>query len=647
MRGGNLNLPAAHAIIVFGMCSLRKQAQEAPMNILVCVKQVPNTRHMTIDPQSQRLVRHGVSAMINPADRSALEKALRLRDQQGGRLTVITMGAPQAADVLVSAHLVGADRCILLTAPAFAGSDTFATASVLAAAIRYEQQRTGEDFDIIYCGSSTIDGETGQVGPELAELLGIPNFTNVSALGFNGVTWELEYRLEDMEMRVCAAPPVLVSCPLTDDACLRSAIPARLERIGEIEFPRLGMDALLPWLNPAETGLNGSATRVLRSYVPSTQRRCVRIEGATAREKAERLAKRLAADGYLGGKISASAPVEAQASCERGGDRLCVFVEQNRSGECKGVSLELLTPAIEIAAAAGLRVSAILAGADNAKAAAALAQYPVDEILSCQDAALADLQLHDYVEAVAAALRLYSPLGLLVGATELGRQLAARIAARFRTGLTADCTGIGYDAEAGGIIWSRPAYGGKLMADIICREKRPQMGTVREGVFARPARRAGRASIVSVPFERGALSDRIALLRRVPVPGFNACAGNEVSMVVGMGRGVRDMDGFDLCCDFADAIGADIGASRGATDMRLVARQYLIGSNGRTVRPGVYFACGISGSLQHMIGVLDSGCIVAINRDPDAEIHRYANYSVVDDLFSVLPALQEYLLEYL
>ncbi len=124
-------------------------------------------------------------------------------------------------------------------------------------------------------------------------------------------------------------------------------------------------------------------------------------------------------------------------------------------------------------------------------------------------------------------------------------------------------------------------------------------------------------------------------------PGFTSKTENAVSIVVGMGRGIRNIDGFDLCCDFADAIGADIGASRGATDLRVVSNQYLIGSNGRTIRPSIYFACGISGSLQHMTGVLDSKCIVAINSDPKAEIFQYADYCLIGDLFQLIPELQK------
>lgn len=613
------------------------------MNILVCVKQVPNTKHMTIDPETHRLVRHGITSILNPSDRYVLERALRMKDQYGGTVTVISMGVPQANAELISAWLVGADRCLLLTDPSFGGSDTFATASVLAAAVKYEQQRTGENFDVIFCGKSTIDGETGQVGPELAELLGIANFTNISQLKYNGASFEVEYSVNEMKLLINAHLPILVTYPLAADACLRGSIPERLEKVKteDIQIPQLSFHELSPWLNIDEIGLKGSATKVVRSFVPPTGRKGIRIDKGSPSEKAEKLVEYLKQDGLLGKKTKAASAKTARTVAEKGNGRICVFVEQTSKGSCKNISLELLTPAIEMGDTAAWKVSAIIVGSDNTKAITELKQYPVDEILSCEDARFENMQLHDYVETVAAMVETYQPEGLLVGGTDIGKELASRIASRFHTGLTAECNGIRYDAERQKIVWSRPAYGGKLMADIICKDKKPQMGTVREGVFEKPAPYSSDPEIIVVSAVDAPLAKKVTVIRKGIAPGFAPKGENEISMVVGMGRGIRNMDGLDLCCDFADAIGADIGASRGATELQLISNQYLIGSNGKTIRPMLYFACGISGSLQHMTGVPDSGCIVAINRDPKAEIFQYADYCVVGDMFSIIPELQE------
>lgn len=610
------------------------------MNILVCVKQVPNTAHMTIDPETHRLVRQGASSILNPADRYTLEKALRLRDQYGGSITVISMGAPMAEDVLVSAYLTGADRCILLTDAAFGGSDTIATASVLAAAVRYEEQRTGMPFDMVFCGQSTIDGETGQVAPELAELLGIPHFTNISRLDCTNISCGIEYSMDNLKLRVDAQFPVLVSYPLAGDVCLRAALADRLAKIGEIRIPRLCFDDLSPWLKREEIGTAGSATRVIRSYVPSAQRKGVRITSGTPQERAAALVMHLLSEGILGRKSLPAQECSAAKHQNKRNGRICVFMEQDQNGGCRNVSLELLTPAMQIGQAAGLRVCAILAGTDNRRAEEMLMRYPIDEIISCEDVAFTDFQAHIYGAAVGSIIEKYRPEGLLVGGTPFGKELAARIAGRFRTGLTAECTAIRYDEERGCIVWSRPAYGGKLMADIACLDRRPQMGTIREGVYVRPAECTSNPEIIRMDAASSPIAGQVVVLDKSVVPGFVPRGGGELSVIVSMGRGIRDMDGFDLCCDFADAIGAEIGASRGCVDMKIVSPQYLIGSNGKTVRSGVYIACGISGSMQHMIGVMDAGCIIAINKDPDAEIFRYADYGIVGDLFQIVPALQ-------
>jgi len=614
------------------------------MNILVCVKQVPNTKHMTIDPETNRLVRHGISTILNPADRYSLERALRLQDQYGGDVTVITMGAAPAKEVLLSAYMVGVDRCIHLVDPAFGGSDTYATAAILSAAIRYEERRKGEPFDIIFCGKSTIDGETGQVGPEIAEILGIPFYSEISRIDYDSVSYRIEYHSDHLSLTVSAKPPVLVTFPFGGDACLRPSFPERLKEADTIEFPKLTLDDLSEWLNRDEIGLSGSATRVVRSFVPSASRETTLIDKGTPEEKAKALYDYLNGAGLLG-QATEEKPAETRTveALPKGEGRIFVYMEQNKSGGCTGVSLELLTPAVEISRASGLRVCAVVMGEEISVAVEELKEYPVDEIITCKDPIFANRQLHDYTDNLGRMIEEYKPEGFLLAGTEWSKNVASRIAAKFHTGLTADCSKIRFDSEQGGIIWSRPAYGGKLMADIICKTGRPQMGTVREGVFLRPDKCPGSPQIYEFKAIPSKISENVNILQSNITPAFSRGDGSDTSIVVGMGRGIRNMDGFDLCCDLADALGADIGATKAATDMRLVSSQYLIGSNGKTVRPTIYFACGMSGNFQHMTAVLDSRCIVAINNDPNAEIFQYANYGVVGDLFEIIPAFMDLL----
>lgn len=612
------------------------------MNILVCIKQVPNTKNVTIDPKTHRLVRHGIASILNPADRIVLEKALQLRERYGGSITVISMGAPHAGEVLLSAHLVGADRCILLTDKAFGGSDTFATASVLAAAAKYEENRTGEAFDLILCGAATVDGETGQVGPELAELMGCSYFAGISQVVYTGASLKIDYALDDLTLSVDAKFPVLLTYPLTGDVFLRSAIHDRMETVKEYVLPQLGLEELSPWLNAGEIGLHGSATKVVRSYVPTTERKGIRIAGGSVADRVDRLLGYLRADGLLDGNgKSASIPTATVSAGTATNGKICVFIEQDRNGSCKNIGLELLTPAMRIGSEANLSACAVVIGTDNKKAISELKQYGIDEIISCEDSCFADCQVSTYADAFYTINEAFQPEGILFGGTAMGKELAARLAAKCHTGLTAECTAISYDEERKSIIWSRPAYGGNLMADIVCQSKRPQMGTVREGVFVKPAKAVCDPAVHSVTLPDGQCDHSVTVLSKAYAPMPVHKSTEKASIMVSMGRGVRDLDGFDMICDFADAIGAELGASRGGVEMRMISGQYLVGSNGRSVRPDLYIACGISGAMQHMAGVKDAGCVVAINSDPNAEIFRLADYGIVGDLFDVVPVLQE------
>lgn len=398
------------------------------MNILVCVKQVPNTKNVTIDPDTHRLVRHGITSILNPADRIALEKALQFREECGGSVTVISMGASHASEVLISAHLVGADHCILLTDnKAFGGSDTFATASVLAAAAKFEENRVGKQFDLILCGAATVDGETGQVGPELAELMGCSFFTGVSQASYTGSSLKIDYALDDVNMSVNAQFPVLLTYPLSGDVFLRSAIHERLETVKEYILPQLGLEELSPWLNADEVGLNGSATRVVRSYVPMTQRKGIRIEGGDVIDQVNRLLRYLREDGLLGGNTPKSeSTIDAGSKGADKSGRICVFIEQDRNGSCKNISLELLTPAKKIGKQANLSVCAVVIGVDNKKAIAELKEYGIDEIISCEDSRFADHQGSTYADAFYAINEAYKPEGILFGGTAMGKELSAR-----------------------------------------------------------------------------------------------------------------------------------------------------------------------------------------------------------------------------
>ncbi|MCL2589057.1 MAG: electron transfer flavoprotein subunit beta/FixA family protein [Oscillospiraceae bacterium] len=253
------------------------------MNILVCVKQVPDTSgvEIQIDPQTGALLRDGVPSIVNPYDKYALERAVRLKETHGGMVTVVSMGPPQAEAALRECLAVGADRAVLLSDRVFAGSDTFATSYILAAAAR----KLG-GFDLIFCGKHAIDGDTGQVGPELAEHLGIAQITYVAELELSGSTLRAKREHEEGYERYEAALPVLVSVVKTETEPRFPTIKGKMAA-NRAEIVRWTVADLE--INPAKVGLAGSPTKVLRSFTPTREKVGVMIAEGTAAEKAKQL----------------------------------------------------------------------------------------------------------------------------------------------------------------------------------------------------------------------------------------------------------------------------------------------------------------------------------------------------------------------
>lgn len=268
----------------------------------VCVKQVPDTTEVSIDPRTHTLIRERVPAIVNPDDLHALEEALRWRERLGGRVTVVSMGPPQAEAALRRTLGLGADRAVLLTDRAFAGADTFATTRVLAAALRRLEREQGAPFDLIWCGRQALDGDTGQVGPGLAARLGVPLLayvTRVRAVDPAARTVEVERAL-DRRREVLRAPlPALITVQRELNRVRYAPLPSLLAAL-EAAVPAWGAADL--GLAPEEVGLRGSPTRVVRSGPPPLRPRAGEVVAAAdARQAAARLADRLLAAGVLDG----------------------------------------------------------------------------------------------------------------------------------------------------------------------------------------------------------------------------------------------------------------------------------------------------------------------------------------------------------
>ena len=319
---------------------------------------------------------------------------------------------------------------------------------------------------------------------------------------------------------------------------------------------------------------------------------------------------------------------------------LWVFIE-TLNGKARNVGLELLNPGRELVTSQGGQLVAVVIGHNCDEAVNAAVAHGADKVY-VMDAPVYD---HYTTEAYTAALvqlvEKDCPTSLLLGASHLGRDLGPRLAGRLRTGLTADCTELGIDEATGLIAWTRPAFGGNLMATILCPNHRPQIGTCRPGVFKKTEPDTARtAEIVKDDYAFPAENIRVKLLEVIKEEGEKVdLEGAEI--IVSGGRGVGGPEGFEPVRALAHALGGVTGSSRAAVDAGWIPHAHQVGQTGKTVGPKLYVACGISGAIQHLAGMSGSDCIVCINKDADAPIFTVADFGVVGNLFEVLPVLTD------
>jgi len=316
-----------------------------------------------------------------------------------------------------------------------------------------------------------------------------------------------------------------------------------------------------------------------------------------------------------------------------------VFAEQ-RHGKIMGVSLEILGEARKLADKKGVKVIAVLIGNNMKETAKDLIYYGADIVYLVESELLANYTTDGYAKVIVELVQKYKPEIILYGATYIGRDLAPRIASRLHTGLTADCTGLDID-ENGLLLQTRPAFGGNLMATIICPEKRPQMATVRPGVMKKLQKneeRKGEIIDIKINISENDIRTKIFDIIKEAKGKLNI---EEAKIIVSGGRGLGGPAGFKLIQELAEVLGGVVGASRATVDAGWISSDHQVGQTGKTVRPELYIACGISGAIQHLAGMEHSKIIVAINKNPDAPIFKVADYGIVGDLYKVIPAIIE------
>lgn len=315
-----------------------------------------------------------------------------------------------------------------------------------------------------------------------------------------------------------------------------------------------------------------------------------------------------------------------------------VFAEQYL-GRLSKVSFELLGKGAEMARRLEVDLTAVLLGDSVEQLAGELIAHGADRVLLADHPRLHEYRSELYTRIIADQALKERPEILVIGATPIGRELTPRIAYRLQTGCTADCTSLEVDVENRALVSIRPAFGGNIMATILCPEHRPQMSTVRPGVLPIPERdetRGGRVETLDVLVDE--MGTEVEILESTPcqVSGVDI---REVARVVSIGMGAGDKETFDRVSELAEALDAGVAASRLAVEAGWISHDSQVGQTGKTVRPELYVACGISGAVQHTAGMSESRCVVAINRNPDAEIFQFADYGIVGDIREIVPAL--------
>ena len=309
-------------------------------------------------------------------------------------------------------------------------------------------------------------------------------------------------------------------------------------------------------------------------------------------------------------------------------------------GKIHKVTLELLGIARELADKRNSRVGCLILGYNLNGIETELFYHAADKVIVVDDESLKYFNDSIYAAVVSRLVKKYKPEIFISGATSKGRSLMPLVAVQIVTGLTADCTGLDIDEKSGLLLQTRPAYGGNIIATIICENHRPQMSTVRQGVFKTVDPDTARNGEVISEFVL--IEEKETPLQVISEMAYDEDAGinlHDANIIVTGGRGVKSQEGFKVIHDLAHAMEGAVGASRATIDSGWISYAHQVGQTGLTVQPEIYIACGVSGQIQHLVGMQSSDLIIAINKDPDAPIMQLADVAIVGDLFEVIPEI--------
>ncbi|MGB8414300.1 MAG: FAD-binding protein [Candidatus Binatus sp.] len=599
------------------------------LKIAVCIKQIPLVEEANFDAATRTIKRDGPN-VISAFDLRAISLAVELKNRRGAKTTVVTMGPPQARDALVDALAMGMDRAVHLEDRAFAGADTLATARALALWL------ARGNFDLILLGKYSLDAETGQVGPEIAQLIGAAQITGARKLKIDGRTIRAERESDEGFEEIEAAMPAVITCAerIAPPVKLKpgASEEAKTRPIQSVRAAELGAD-------PKAFGLAGSPTwvdEVRAVATPKTE--CKFIDSTDAERAAVEVISALETIGALNPRAHVRRSIGSARSASSRSRDLWIVCETDLEGRVTRGTLEMLSRGDELASRLGCALVAVGFGGAIARHAGLLASFGADQVLIVEHPALASYTPEAAAEAVAKLVLTHAPWGILIGATERGRDWGPRLAARLSLGLTGDAIDIELDSE-GRMVALKPAFGGNIVASIYSKTF-PQMATVRPGVLELAAPSEARdAEIWIARPELSPPKSRLIKAHSILDATIAPLEGAEV--VVGIGMGIGGPDGVAKAAAFARVLGAAICATRRVTDNGWVPRQLQVGLTGKAIDPRLYIAIGVRGASNHTCGLKRADTIVAINNDADAPIFERANIGLVADWETILPALQD------
>lgn len=588
------------------------------MKIAVCIKQVPVLARIEFDYEKKTIQRDGVPLEMNVFDLIALGRAIELKEELSGEVTAVTMGPPQAKEVLAHALAVGADHGVIISDRVMAGSDTLATSRTLALALQ------DRGYDLILCGRNSTDAETGQVGPELAEILGIPHVSRARKLDYdadsNSIVVERETD-EGYEVLQVSLPALVTATEgLSEEryARRRLMIEARERPVEEINAAQLSDDASI-------FGAAGSPTWVADIRLLEPQRLGVAIEDATPEAAAQ-----IVVEGLRNRPDAAEQDPSSEFKWQRfplgEGPDLWVVAE-SAVGGLRHSTLENLGKARMLAEDLRAQVHAVLVEDYSTDDAIDLMRYGADFIHNFAPAVYRHPTGPMTASLLARALEDYQPYAVLFSSTANGRDLASRVAARLSLGLTGDCIDLELDDE-GRLVQLKPALGGNVVAPILSKT-RPYLVTLRPGLLSPVVPDDNPPLESGFPEYDYHSPDPIRLLETHVEEDAGGLELEQAEVVIGVGMGISGPESLPRIRELADKLGASLAATRSVTDAGWLPKQLQVGLTGRAIAPRLYIALGIRGDFNHVVGIQKAGSVVAINTTRRHPIFQASDYCIL------------------